>query len=107
MLQIICNKLTTEMQVGIDVEFVRVIMSQKPLVRLLVKVSEYGDEGVSTRQLLKALKSHALHRQIEPARNKKYLRRVKHKRKGVGQPPIYNILTEKGQRLVDVYKHLE
>jgi DNA-binding MarR family transcriptional regulator len=73
------------------------------LLRLLTIVNAAGPEGITTRKLLDTIGSHDTYTQkvLDRAEKQGLIERVKGKPPGAGQfPPVYNIITEPGKRLL-------
>jgi DNA-binding MarR family transcriptional regulator len=72
------------------------------LARLLLAVYDAGPDGISTRKLLQQLGStHHAQAFIKRAEKMGYIRREERDpESGTGFRPVYNILTEKGRKLL-------
>lgn len=73
------------------------------MLRLLSVIDRAGKDGITTRRLLDIVGSHAtLHQKLlDTAQEHGLITRAKGEPPGPGQfPPIYNILTEKGRKLI-------
>lgn len=89
----------------LDTEALRLIVNDRPLVRLLMIIGE--DDGCPTRKLLKRLGSNGLHPLLSRAESEAYIRREERKPEGKGNHLVCNYLTKKGKTLVYMAKRMQ
>jgi DNA-binding MarR family transcriptional regulator len=79
------------------------------LLRLLVIVNAAGPNGITTRKLLDKIRSHDTYTQrvLDRAQNQGLIERVKGEPPALGQfSPVYNIITERGKKLLQNHQLL-
>lgn len=88
-----------------DSEALKVIVNNKPLVRLLMVID--ADNGCPTRKLLKRLGSNDLHPLLARAESEGYITREEREPEGKGNHLVCNYLTKKGRAIAAVAKQAQ
>lgn len=93
----------------VSLSSVRLVIQNKPLIRLLKAVENHGETGISTRRLLHELGSNKDHELIKQAQAKGLIKRFQIPQpQGVkGNDRTMNVITEKGRKVVDVAKQVQ